>query len=95
MTDNPDDDSFISRRWLGPLAALLGVAGSLVTWGASQLIQLDARLDHIESGLSHLLDRQGEVRPSRETLDATRDLQALEARFDQLYEYLLRESKQP
>ena len=76
---NNDNDFLIGRRWAGPLAALFGVLMTVATWIGSQVVDFDARLDRVESELNHLIDKEGNSRPSNAAVKAMEDLRALEA----------------
>ena len=74
-----DDEALIGRKWAGPIAALFGVLMTVATWIGSQVVDFDARLDQIESDLNHLIDKEGNSRPSNAAVKAMEDLRALEA----------------
>ena len=74
-----EDEALISRKWAGPIAGAIGVFVTVATWIGSQVVDFDARLDRIESDLNHLIDKEGNSRPSNAAVKAMEDLRALEA----------------
>ena len=74
-----NDAALISRKCAGPIAGAIGVFMTVATWIGSQVVDFDARLDRIESDLNHLIDKEGNSRPSNAAVKAMEDLRALEA----------------
>ena len=82
-----DDDALISRKWAGPIAGAIGVFVTVATWIGSQVVDFDARLDQIESDLNHLIDKEGNSRPSNAAVKAMEDLRALEATVEAMQKW--------
>lgn len=86
----PDDreEALIPRKW-GPLiSAGLTVAASLLVWLLGVASSVDQRIKDLELKMNHLVDQNGEVRPSKTAIDAITSLRVLEARVNDLEKVL-------
>ena len=87
MSTDDRDEALITRKWAGPIAGAIGVFATLATWIGSQVVHFDARLDRIESDLNHLIDKEGNSRPSNAAVKAMEDLRALEATVEAMQKW--------
>ena len=87
MTNPRDEEEpLIRRKWAGPLAALFGVFASIATWVASQVVNLDTRIDALEAARGHLIDPStGEIRPSTEARAAMSRLESVTDQVNRMW----------
>ena len=70
----------------GPIvAAFVTAAASLLTYLFTTMHQFDARLDELEKQTTELLDKDGNVRPSKQGLEAYYEVQRLQERINALH----------
>lgn len=85
MNDNePQNDPWIPARFGSLAAAVLGVLGTMIIWVGTQAINLDDRIDRLESDINHLIDKNGEIRASRGSVEALREIAAMRAELNDL-----------
>ena len=87
--DKPQVKSAVSKplipQDLGPVvAAVITAAASLLIYSLQQIRHIDERLDVLEQEAKVILDHEGQVRPSREAMEAYFKVIAFDRRLERL-----------
>ncbi len=88
MSPNESDDVLIPKKWGPILSAIATVLASLVIWLVQVAGSVDGRIRQLEVNMNHLVDQNGNARPSNATVDALGRIKALEVKVDILEKQL-------
>lgn len=90
MTTHPpeNDEPLVPKKWGPVLSALFTVAASLLVWLVQVAGSVDQRIKNLEVTQGHIVDKDGNIRPSDTTLRNAARLSALEARIELLQKKL-------